>query len=81
MTATSSQRSGGASPINGPRRLALVEPSSEQMLRDAFDLEDDLIDQLHRVSLTQKELRKRYATERGLLILPSLETIRKAIGK
>lgn len=76
-----SQRSGGVSPINGPRRLALVEPSSEQMLRDLFDCEDDLIDQLARIRRTQKDVRQRYAAERGLLILPGLETIRKALGK
>lgn len=81
MTATVSQRSGGASPINGPRRLALVEPSYEQMLRDAFDLEDDLIDQLARVRRTQKDVRVRYAGERGLLMLPSLEELREVLGK
>lgn len=62
-------------------RLKLVEPSSEQMLRDAFDLEDDLIDQLHRVQQTQKEIRKRYAKENGLRVFPGLETLRKTLGK
>lgn len=62
-------------------RLKLIEPSTEQLLREAFALEDDLIDQLHRVSQTQKELRKRYAAEHGLLMRPSLETIRKALGR
>lgn len=62
-------------------QLKLIEPSSEQLLRDAFDLEDDLIDQLARVNLTQKELRKRYADEHGLLIRPSLEKLRKTVGK
>lgn len=63
------------------RKLKLVEPSSEQMLRDAFDLEDDLLSQLHRCRQTQKLIRQRYAKERGLLILPSLETLRKVLGK
>lgn len=64
-----------------PRRLSLVEPSSEQMLRDLFKCEDDLLSQLHRVTLAQKAARKRYADERGLLILPGFETLRKAVGK
>lgn len=62
-------------------KLHLVQPSSEQMLRDLFDCEDDLLDQLHRCRRTQKEVRQRYAKERGLLILPGLEALRKAVGK
>lgn len=62
-------------------RLVLVEPSSEQLLRDAFDLEDDLIDQLARVRRTQKDVRVRYAREHGWLMLPSLEKLRKVLGR
>lgn len=81
MNSPASPRSGGASLRNGPRQLRLVEPSSEQMLRDLFECEDDLLTQLHRVTLAQKAARKRYADERGLLILPGFETLRKAVGK
>lgn len=79
MTAASSSGA-GAGIVTRSRGLHLVEPSSEHLLREAFDLEDDLLNQLHRVTQTQKELRKRYARERGLLILPSLETLRKVLG-
>lgn len=64
-----------------PRKLALVEPSAEQMLREAFHLEDDLLNQLQRCRLTQKIIRQQYAKERGLLILPGFETLRKAVGR
>lgn len=62
-------------------KLTLVERSTEQLLRDAFDLEDDLIDQLARVRRTQKDVRVRYAREHGLLLLPSLEKLRKVLGR
>lgn len=61
-------------------KLKLVEPSSEKVLRDLFRQEDDLIDQLARCVSAQKEVRQRYAKERGLLILPGLETLRKVLG-
>lgn len=80
MSSISSMR-GGRGETSPARALRLVEPSSEQMLRDLFDCEDDLLTQLHRVSLAQKAARKRYADERGLLSLPRFETLRKVVGR
>lgn len=69
------------SPISGGPQLRLVEPSSEQLLRQLFECEDQLLDSLHKCRLTQKAARLRYAAEHGLKMLPSLETIRKVVGK
>lgn len=62
-------------------KLKLIEPSTDQLLRQLFDCEDDLLTQLHRCRLTQKEVRLRYAKERGLLVLPGFEMLRKAVRK
>lgn len=62
-------------------KLVTGEPSSEQLLRDLFECEDDLLSQIHRCKQAQKAARKRYADERGLLILPGFETLRKAVGR
>ena len=61
-------------------KLKLVEPSTDQLLRQLFECEDDLLTQLHRVTQAQKQARACYARERGLLVLPSFETLRKVLG-
>lgn len=80
MTATSPAGS-GRGPTIPARRLTLVEPSPEQLLRQLFECEDQLLDSLHKCRVTQKAARLRYAAENGLKMLPSLETIRKVVGK
>lgn len=62
------------------RRLAAVPPTPEQDLRRLFLAEDALRQQLAEVDAEQKAARNAYAAERGLLVRPSVASLRKVLG-
>jgi hypothetical protein len=61
-------------------KLRAVTPSPEQQLRTLFTREDELLAELARVREEQRAARNDYASERGLLMRPSLEALRKVVG-
>lgn len=56
-----------------------VEPADDR-LRALFVREDDLLAELARVREAQRLARNDYASERGLLMRPSVESLRKVVG-
>lgn len=60
-------------------RLVTVEPSPEAMLRVLFDREDALLAELAAVRAEQRVARNDYAAERGLLMRPGLDQLRKVL--
>lgn len=67
-----------------PRRRANVgfepPPEPEESLRELFEQEDALEVQLRLVRAKQALTRRRYADKHGLLMLPSLEHLRRIVG-
>lgn len=62
------------------RRLAAVPQSPEQDLRRLFAEEDALRRQLAVVEQEQKQARNQYAEAKGLLMRPSVASLRKVLG-
>jgi hypothetical protein len=58
--------------------LRIVE-TPEDELRRLFDAEDAMIAELAEIRQAQNDARKRYADKHGLLVRPSMATIRKAL--
>lgn len=57
----------------------ITTESTESILRRLFDAEDAKRAELAEIMAQQRMARIDYADERGLLIRPSLEVIRKAV--
>lgn len=62
-------------------KLAIVAESAEHRLRRYFAREDELLAELAEVRARQREARNIYASERGLLMRPSVEALRKVVGR
>jgi hypothetical protein len=60
--------------------VAVVPKSTEQRLRSLFARENELLAELAQVREEQRVARNDYASERGLLMRPSLEALRKVVG-
>lgn len=56
------------------------DESADERLRTLFAREDALLAELARVREAQREARNDYASERGLLMRPSVEALRKVVG-
>jgi hypothetical protein len=61
-------------------RLAAVPQSAESRLRALFAEEDDLRAALARNAEAQKAARNDYAEAHGLLLRPSVASMRKVVG-
>lgn len=66
--------------MNNAVRLKAVPESPEHRLRSLFTREDELLAELARVRVEQREARNTYASEHGLLIRPGLDALRKVLG-
>ncbi len=68
--------------MNNPaRQLRAVTPSPESRLRAGFAREDALLEDLAQVRAEQRLARNDYAAEHGLLMRPSVESLRKVLGQ
>ena len=61
------------------RNLRLVE-SEEDRLRRLFAREDELLAELAQVRAEQREARSDYAVRERLLMLPSMDQVRKVVA-
>jgi hypothetical protein len=64
-----------------PARLVSIEQSPESRLRRLFAREDDLLAELAMVRAEQRFVRNQYASAHGLLMRPSVESLRKVLGQ
>ena len=55
-------------------------PEPEESLRELFERQTALEAELRQVRARQALVRRRYADKHGLLILPSLEHLRRIVG-
>jgi predicted kinase len=60
-------------------RLAAVPQCAAARLRALFAREDELRKELAQVEAEQREARNLYAAERGLLVRPSVASVRKVL--
>ena len=61
------------------RIIEATERSADERLRSLFRREGALRAELSRVLAEQKQARNAYAEERGLLMRPSVDTLRKVV--
>lgn len=70
-------------PIKTRRRGGVAfepAPEPEECLRELFEQEAQLEAGLRLVRAKQAQVRRRYADKHGLLMLPSLEQMRRIVG-
>jgi hypothetical protein len=67
--------------MNPAPRLVSIEQSPESRLRRLFTREDDLLAELAMVRAQQRDARNLYASAHGLLMRPSVESLRKVLGQ
>jgi hypothetical protein len=64
--------------MSRPKLRIVLEPAAE--LRELFAEEDELLKMIADCRARQRDARKRYAAANDLLMLPSVEQLRKVLG-